>query len=287
MSAASVLPSPLGSFLLGGAASAAAGALDETRLVPAAESAVERRALADEEELYAIFVTTEALENAYIRDLLPAAAYTRECARLLRSYDLQISKLREGVAGAARFADVRSWMVVRRSSRRSVECSARARHARVFTPKCYFSLHLILRPSPLFPPSSQAVGCVAPQAYLRLERAKLPATDTHYSDEGYAGGRGAKPDALAVSETTGAIIQALDAVKLGLLEVDQITPYLAAAVESLNRHAWLPADVKAALTQWKRTVGGLRASDTLSAEQARQLLFDLESTYNNFRATLK
>lgn len=137
--AASVLPSPLGSFLLGGAASAAAGALDETRLVPAAESAVERRALADEEELYAIFVTTEALENAYIRDLLPAAAYTRECARLLRSYDLQISKLREGAAGAARFADVRSWMAVRRSSRRSVECSARARHASVYSEVLFFT----------------------------------------------------------------------------------------------------------------------------------------------------
>jgi ESCRT-I complex subunit VPS28 len=124
---------------------------------------------------------------------------------------------------------------------------------------------------------------------LRLEIKKLPATDTHYSDESYAGGRGsgAKPDALAVSETTGAIIQALDAVKLGLLEVDQLAPYWAAAVESLNRHAWLPADVKASLTEWKRTVGGLKASDVLSAAQARQLMFDLESTFNNFRATLK
>ena len=277
-SSAALQPSPLGGFASVGAASASAGALDETRLVPAAESAVERRALADEEELYAIFVTTEALENAYIRDLLPAAAYTRECARLLRSYDLQISKLREGAAGAARFADVRSWMAVRRVRRRR----ARARPAPFF-----HASHCPARlaRARLSPP--QAVGCVAPQAYLRLERAKLPATDTHYSDEGYAGGRGAKPDALAVSETTGAIIQALDAVKLGMLEVDQITPYLAAAVESLNRHAWLPADVKAALTQWKRTVGALKASDILSAEQARQLMFDLESTYNNFRATLK
>jgi hypothetical protein len=97
----------------------------------------------------------------------------------------------------------------------------------------------------------------------------------------------ARADTDNLTRTTQAIIQALDAVKLGMLEVDQITPYLAAAVESLNRHAWLPADVKAALTQWKRAVGALKASDILSAEQARQLMFDLESTYNNFRATLK
>jgi hypothetical protein len=121
----SAAPSPLASFS-SGAASAAAGALDESRLVSAAESAVERRALADEEELYAIFVTTEALENAYIKDLLPAATYTRECARLLRSYDLQISKLREGAAGAARFADVKGWMAVRCQCQREMPPPAQA-----------------------------------------------------------------------------------------------------------------------------------------------------------------
>lgn len=218
----------------------AGGGLDESRPMQLADTAAERRALGDEEELFAIMVTTEALENAYIRDLVPATAYKAECARLLRSYDLQLRKLRAGGgASAARVADVRAWM---------------ASH-----------------------------NLEAPQAYLRLECEKLPATDTHYSND-----TDRKPDALAVSETTSALIQALDAVHLGAgrVEVDRVAPYLASAVESLNRHAWLPADVKVRLQDWKRTLGAARASDVLTSEQERQMLFDIESTYNNFRAQL-
>lgn len=215
------------------APAAAAPPLDESRAVSATETSTERKLLSDMEELYAIMQTTEHLENAYIRDLIPADEYKSQCSKLLRSYDLQLQKLRS--MGA--FADVKAWMME---------------------------------------------YCVnVPQAYLRLEIVRLPATDTHYTDD-------SRPNALVVSETTSAIITAMDALNMGRVEVDQVAPYLSAALESLNKHAWLGPEFepKAKLQDWKRTVGALRASDSLSAEQARQLLFDLEQAYTQFLGVL-
>ena len=90
----------------------------------------------------------------------------------------------------------------------------------------------------------------------------------------------------AVHATTSALINALDFLNLRNREVDRFTPFLSSVVEALNRHAWLPAEERARMLAWKRTLGAMRASDDLSEEQARQLCFDLETTHDNFRAAL-
>jgi ESCRT-I complex subunit VPS28 len=120
-----------------------------------------------------------------------------------------------------------------------------------------------------------------PEAYMRLEVVKLPATDTHYSDDG-------RPDALHVSETTSALITAMDGITLNRTDVDQVAPCVSAVLESLNRHAWLPAgfEGKAKMAEWARLLAGKTASDSLSDEQARQLNFDLQQAYEKFLSVL-
>ncbi len=50
----------------------------------------------------------------------------------------------------------------------------------------------------------------------------------------------------------GALITAMDTLRLNQLEVDAISPFLRAAVDSLNKHTWLGADFepKAKLLDW-------------------------------------
>lgn len=120
-----------------------------------------------------------------------------------------------------------------------------------------------------------------PQAFMRLEVVKLPATDTHFSDDG-------RPDALHVSETTSALITAMDGITLNRTDVDQVAPCVSAVLESLNKHAWLPPDFegKARMADWSRLLAGKAASDALTDEQARQLNFDLQQAYERFLAVL-
>jgi ESCRT-I complex subunit VPS28 len=120
-----------------------------------------------------------------------------------------------------------------------------------------------------------------PQAYMRLEIEKLPATDMHYTDDG-------RPDAQLVAETTSALITALDGLTLKRTDVDQVQPCVAAVLESLNHHAWLRTDFapKAKVQEWARALGGMRASDALTDEQARQLEFDLQQAYSLFLSKL-
>jgi ESCRT-I complex subunit VPS28 len=220
-----------------GAVAASAGPsappLDESRTIPVMETFEEKKLLSDMEELYAIMRTTEHLENAYIRDMISAEEYKATCSKLLRSYELQKSKLTSMRA----FTDIGAWI------------------------KEY---HVNL-----------------PQAHYRLELVKLPATDTHYTDD-------SKPDALLACETTSAIITAQDTLRLGQTEVDQVMPYVSAALESLNKHAFLGLDFepKTKLQAWLRLLNGLKASDSLTADQARQLLFDLDQTYSSFVSKL-
>lgn len=114
-------------------------------------------------------------------------------------------------------------------------------------------------------------------AYLRLAVIKLPATETHYNGDGRA------PDALLAQQTTAAFITLLDTIAMQSLEVDYLLPFLTNVLDSLNKHAWLPADAnKEKLQEWKRALLGMRASERISAEQARQMKLDVDLCYTQF-----
>jgi len=91
-----------------------------------------------------------------------------------------------------------------------------------------------------------------------------------------------------VAETVQHFITAMDSLKLNLVSVDAVYPLLNDILESLNKNGSLPSDFegKAKLRNWLTIMNKMKASDELNEDQIRQLLFDLESSYNAFHKSL-
>ncbi|MBA0778859.1 hypothetical protein Gotri_006674 [Gossypium trilobum] len=75
---------------------------------------------------------------------------------------------------------------------------------------------------------------------------------------------------------------------LNMVAVDQLHPLLTDLSLSLNKLSILPVDFegKMKVNQWILMLSKMEAADELKEEQARQLHFDLESSYNSFMAAL-
>lgn len=84
-----------------------------------------------------------------------------------------------------------------------------------------------------------------PQSYKRLVEDCVPATMVHATADDRA-------EPVLVAETTSNLITAIDLMKLNVGDVDQVQPVIAAACESLSRHAWLGPDFewKGKLVDW-------------------------------------
>lgn len=72
-----------------------------------------------------------------------------------------------------------------------------------------------------------------------------------------------------------------DALKLDQKAVDQIQPIVSDIYESLCKIPTLAPDWigKVKVHKWLQILNGMKASEELTADQARQILFDLESAY--------
>jgi ESCRT-I complex subunit VPS28 len=59
-------------------------------------------------------------------------------------------------------------------------------------------------------------------------------------------------------------------------------------MDTMNRLSLLTADFegKVKVGEWLQTLGGMQASDELTEAQVRQLLFDLDSSYQAFNQLL-
>lgn len=92
-----------------------------------------------------------------------------------------------------------------------------------------------------------------------------------------------------VAETVQAFITTMDALKINMTSVDSVHPLLSDLVQSLNKLAFLPRDFdgREKTKQWLAQLNQMRASEQLTDEQTRQLLFDLESGYNAVIACLR
>ncbi|KAI9207436.1 VPS28 protein-domain-containing protein [Polychytrium aggregatum] len=122
-----------------------------------------------------------------------------------------------------------------------------------------------------------------PLGLKRLMETGVPATVEHATTEA--------PSAASVKysvDTTQGFITLMDALKLNLVAVDQIHPLLSDLVQNLNKVTHLPPDYtgKKRIVHWLITLNKMKASDTINEEQTRQLLFDLESAYSEFRSAL-
>uniref|UniRef100_A0A7S0SGF9 Vacuolar protein sorting-associated protein 28 homolog n=1 Tax=Mantoniella antarctica TaxID=81844 RepID=A0A7S0SGF9_9CHLO len=94
--------------------------------------------------------------------------------------------------------------------------------------------------------------------------------------------------AVAVAECVHHYIGAMDTLKLNMAAKDQIAPCLSDLVISLHKVPQLPADFpgKACVRRWIGRLDNMRASDELGEDEVRQLLYEIENSYNAFMQLL-
>lgn len=123
-----------------------------------------------------------------------------------------------------------------------------------------------------------------PAALNRLVISGVPATIEHRTVSAVS----ATTSAAVVAECVQNFITAMDSLKLNMAAVDQVHPLLSDLAASLNKLSILPPDFegKTKMKEWIARLSKMGAADELTEQQARQLHFDLESSYNSFMAAL-
>lgn len=91
-----------------------------------------------------------------------------------------------------------------------------------------------------------------------------------------------------IADIVSLFITLMDRLRLELKAVDQLHPDLRDLVDSMNRLTILPSDFdgKEKIVEWLQILDNMSASDELSESQVRQLVFDLEASYNAFNKIL-
>ncbi|EMD39108.1 vacuolar protein sorting-associated protein 28 [Gelatoporia subvermispora B] len=118
-----------------------------------------------------------------------------------------------------------------------------------------------------------------PAALHRL-KVGVPATVEHSSEAG--------PETSKwVAETTQSFITFMDALKLRLRAKDQLHPLLQELVTGYARFKgskdW---EGRSKMVGWLIQLNGMKASEEITEEQSRQLLFDIENAYAEFFRSL-
>ncbi|XP_064625108.1 vacuolar protein sorting-associated protein 28 homolog [Lineus longissimus] len=91
-----------------------------------------------------------------------------------------------------------------------------------------------------------------------------------------------------IAEIVSLFITIMDKLRLEIKAMDQLHPDMKDLMESMNALSILPADFegKVKAGQWLSTLSEMQVSDELDDSQVRQMLFDLESAYNDFNRML-
>ncbi|XP_014608891.1 PREDICTED: uncharacterized protein LOC106789307 isoform X2 [Polistes canadensis] len=91
-----------------------------------------------------------------------------------------------------------------------------------------------------------------------------------------------------IADIVSLFITLMDKLRLEIKAMDQLHPDLRDLMDTMNRLSILPSDFdgKEKVTEWLQTLNNMSASDELSDTQVRQLIFDLETSYNAFNKIL-
>ncbi|KZO92850.1 vacuolar protein sorting-associated protein 28 [Calocera viscosa TUFC12733] len=121
----------------------------------------------------------------------------------------------------------------------------------------------------------------APAAAHRLSLG-IPATVEHASSSSDS-----SDSPQRVAETTQNFITFMDALRLEMRAKDQLHPLLTELMDGYSKFkgsaGW---EGRSKIVGWLITLNGMKASESLSDEQVRQLLFDIERAYNEFFRSL-
>ncbi|XP_014484476.1 PREDICTED: uncharacterized protein LOC106749490 [Dinoponera quadriceps] len=91
-----------------------------------------------------------------------------------------------------------------------------------------------------------------------------------------------------IADIVSLFITLMDKLRLEIRAMDQLHPDLRDLMDTMNRLSILPSDFdgKEKISEWLQTLDNMSASDELSDTQVRQLIFDLETSYNAFNKIL-
>ncbi|XP_051168659.1 uncharacterized protein PF3D7_1120000 [Leptopilina boulardi] len=91
-----------------------------------------------------------------------------------------------------------------------------------------------------------------------------------------------------IADIVSLFITLMDKLRLEIKAMDQLHPDLRDLMDTMNRLSILPSDFdgKEKVSEWLQTLNNMSASDELSDNQVRQLIFDLETSYNAFNKVL-
>ena len=92
----------------------------------------------------------------------------------------------------------------------------------------------------------------------------------------------------SIAEIVSLFITVMDRLRLDIHAMDELHPDVKELHETMSRMSALPSDFEGRLKvkKWLDNLNAMQASDELSEEQSRQMLFDLESAYNDFNRFL-
>ncbi|KAI7820880.1 vacuolar protein sorting-associated protein 28 [Kickxella alabastrina] len=121
-----------------------------------------------------------------------------------------------------------------------------------------------------------------PAAIRRLE-VGIPSTIEHGNAN--MSGNNAKYVAKSVQE----FITTMDALSMHMTSVDKLHPLLTELLQSINAASFLPQDYrwKPIFRDWLIKLNKMKASDELDEDQERQLLFEVEQAYADFKNILE
>jgi len=91
-----------------------------------------------------------------------------------------------------------------------------------------------------------------------------------------------------IADIVSLFITVMDKLRLEIRAMDEIHPDLRELVEIMTRLSILPPDYtgKEKVKKWLDTLSDMQAAEELDDAQVRQMLFDLESAYNEFNRVL-
>ena len=134
---------------------------------------------------------------------------------------------------------------------------------------------------------------VVPRA-TQLIQTGLPSTVTQASQSHSApshhhnnqSSSGSNVKGTLILEATQDFITFLDALKLQLLAKDQLHPLLSDVIQSVNKVTDRDFEGRGKIVQWLIKLNQMKAMESLSEEEARELELDMNSAYQGFKATL-
>ncbi|KAG5367128.1 Vacuolar protein sorting-associated protein 28 [Yarrowia sp. B02] len=198
-------------------------------------------------ELYSIIVSLDYLEKAFLKDSVAQQDYSSICTRLLSQYNTLLKD--EGVQ--SEFVSLQSF-----KDKYGLDCSLATQRISVGIP---------------------ASVVITPQA------SALASANT----EGRSTPTGEGPStSRAVAEATGNFITCMDALKLNYSATDQLHPLLGDLMTSLGKVTNKDFAGRDKIVKWLITLNNMKATESITEDQSRQLLFDLDNAYKGFFAEL-